>query len=220
MVNKLKNAARNLRKRSIEDAVSYAISHRIRVKILGYLHEGSRSPSELAEQMNLPMSTVEHHIKELLASESIELARVEPVRNTTEHFYRAIELPFFTDEEMWALPVQARQEIYGLIIQSSVAEIQAAFRAGKMSNDPRVWMAWRWFNLDAQGRRDLADELARSWARVQQIEAESAARCTKSGEKVVSMLVSTFGFERFRTSRTPPTTQAPGSSQQTRQANT
>jgi hypothetical protein len=144
----------------------------------------------------------------MLASSSIELARVEPVRNTNEHFYRAIEIPFFTDEEMWAMPFEARQEIYGLILQSGTAEAMAAFRAGKMSNDPRVWMAWRWFNLDAQGRNDLADELAGSWARVQNIEVESTDRRVESGEEAVSIVVCTQGFERCRTSPAPPATQA------------
>lgn len=208
MVTRLKEAARKLRKRSVEDAVAYAVAHRVRVEILGYLHERPRSPSELAGLLGYPLSKVEHHIKELLASHSIELARIAPVRNTNEHFYRAVELPFFNDEEMWAMPVEARQEIYGLILQSSMAEAQASFRAGKMSKDPRVWMAWRWFNLDSQGRENLADELARSWARVQEIEAESADRRAKSGEKAVSIVVCTQGFERCRTSTAPPATQA------------
>jgi DNA-binding transcriptional ArsR family regulator len=203
VVAKLREAARKLRKRSVEDAVSYAVAHGIRVDILCYLNEATRSPSELTKLMGYPLSTIEHHIKELLASGSIELARVEPVRNTNEHFYRAVELPFFNDEEMWAMPVEARQEIYGLILQSSMAEAQAAFRAGKMSNDPRVWMAWRWFNLDAQGRDDLADEFARSWSRVQEIETESRGRCAESGEEAASVVVCMQGFERCRTPALP-----------------
>jgi DNA-binding transcriptional ArsR family regulator len=198
VVARLRKAAKKLRKRSIEDAVSYAVAHGIRVDILCYLNERPRSPSELAELKGLPLSTIEHHIKELLASCSIELARVAKVRNTTEHFYRAVEIPFYTDEEMWAMPFEARQEIYGLILQSSTAEAMAAFRAGKMGNDPRVWMSWRWFNLDAQGRRDMADENARSWKRRQEIEVESAGRCADTGERTVSVIVSLLAHERCR----------------------
>src|SRR5204863_4612685 len=151
------------------------------VDILCYLNEAARSPSELAELMGYPHSTIEHHIKELLASGSIELVDVVKVRNTNEHFYRAIEIPFFTDEEMWAKPFEARQEIYGLILQSSTAEALAAFRAGKVSSDPHVCMAWRWFNLDAQGRKEMAEENARSWERRQEIEAEAADRRALTG---------------------------------------
>ena len=208
MVAKLIDAAKSLRKRNIEDAVAYAVAHRIRVEILGYLHEGARSPSELAKVTGHPLSKVEHHINEMLSSHSIELARVEARRNTNEHFYRAVELPYFNDAEMWAMPAEVRQEIYGLILQSSMAEAQAAFRAGKMCDDPRVWMAWRWFNLDAQGRDDLAEELARSWKRVQEIEAQSTDRRADSGETAVSVVVCTQGFERCRSSVGPPATHA------------
>lgn len=199
MMAKLKKVAKELRKRNIEDAVSYALGHGIRVDILCYLNEAARSPSELARLMSLPPSKVEHHIKELMASGSIELAYIEEGSgNTNEHFYRAVEIPFFTDEEMWAMSFEERQEIYGLILQSSAAEALAAFRVGKVSNDPRVCMAWRWFNLDSQGREDLGDENARSWNRMMEIEAESANRRAGTGEEGVSIIVSLLAHERCR----------------------
>lgn len=198
MVAKLKEIAKKLRKRSIEDAVAYAFAHSIRVDILCYLNEVPRSPTELSKMMDLRLSTIEHHIKELLASCSIELAEVKRVRNTNEHFYRAVEIPFYTDQEMWDMPVEVRQEIYGLILQSSTVETMAAFRAGKLCNDPRVWMSWQWFNLDAQGRADMAEEDARSWKRRQEIEAESAGRGVETGEELVSVIVSLHTHERCR----------------------
>lgn len=198
MVAKLKETAKKLRKRSVEDAVSYAVANGIRVDILCYLNEAARSPSELAQLMALPLSTVGHHIKELLASGSIELASVRKVRNTNEHFYRAVALPFFTDEQMWAMPFESRQEIYGLILQSSAAEAMAAFRAGKVSDDPYVCMAWQWFNLDHQGRQEMAEENARSWKRRQEIEARSASRLADTGEAPVSVVVSLLAHERCR----------------------
>lgn len=204
MIAKRKKAAKKLRKRTVEEAVSYAIAHGIRVDTLCYLNEALRSPSELAKLMKLPLSTVEHHIKELLASDSIELVKVAANGNTNEHFYRAVEIPFYTDEEMWALPFEARQEIYGLILQSGMAEAMAAFRAKKVSHDPYACMAWRWFNLDTQGREDMAKENARSWARRREIEAESANRLAETKEKPVSVIVSLWAYERCRNATTDP----------------
>jgi hypothetical protein len=168
------------------------------------LHEGPRSPSELAKLIGLPMSTLTHHIAELVADDSIELAKVEKVRNTNEHFYRAVKVPFYSDEEMWAMSPEARQATYGIILQSAMAEALASFWAGKMTIDPRVWMSWCWFNVDAQGRDDIADELARSWARIQEIETEATTRRIESGEDAISIIVTTMGFIRSRTSLTPP----------------
>jgi len=201
---KTKTSTATKRQRGVEEARVYAVGHRIRIEVLAMLHEGPRSPSELAKLIGLPMSTLTHHIDELVDDNSIELAKVEKVRNTNEHFYRAVEIPFYSDEEMWAMPPEARQVTYGLILQSAMAEALAAFWAGKMTVDPRVWMSWCWFNVDAQGREDIADELARSWARVQEIEAESTARRVESGEDATSIIVTSMGFIRSRTSLTPP----------------
>lgn len=199
MVAKVRQVASRLRKRSVEDAVAYAVAHGIRVDILCYLNERSRSPTELGQLMKLPLSTIEHHVKELLASSSIELERIEKVRNTNEHFYRAIEMPFYTDEEIWAMPQATRQEIYGLILQASMAEALSAFRAEKISQDRRAWMAWRWFNLDSKGRDDMADENERSWRRRLEIEAESTERSLETGEEPESVIVTLLTYLRCRT---------------------
>jgi DNA-binding transcriptional ArsR family regulator len=194
------------RSRSVEEAVSYAVGHRIRVEILAALNERVASANELASLVHAPLSTVTHHVEELLKAGSIEVAKTERVRNINQNFYRAVELPFFSDEQMAALPPEARQEIYGVILQAVMAEALAAFWAGKITTDPRAWLSWRWFNVDAQGRQDIAEEQARSWERMREIETESTARRAESGEEAVSIIVSSLGHERFRPADRPPAT--------------
>ncbi len=178
--------------------MSYAVGHRIRIEVLGILNEGPRSPSELAKLTRQPLTTISHHIKELVDSGCIELARVEKVRNADQHFYRAVQLPFITDDEADLLPPEVKQEYAAVILQAIMAEGLGALWAGKMSHDPTVRMMWRWFNLDAQGRQELADEQRESWERVVEIEARSTARRVESGEEATSMVVTAMGFERAR----------------------
>jgi hypothetical protein len=113
-------------------------------------------------------------------------------------------MPYYTDEEFAALEPLERQAIIGLTLQCAVAEVMSAFWAGKMASDLRLWLSWRWFNLDEQGRQDLADEQKRSWERVQEIEAESTSRRAATGEEPQSIIVASTGFPRERTSPTPP----------------
>jgi DNA-binding transcriptional ArsR family regulator len=195
-------------KRSVEDAVSYAVGHRARIEVLAILNEGVHTPDELARMIGLPLSTVGHHIKELLKDGSIELARTEQVRNTIQHYYRAVEIPFYSDEAIAAMSPERRQATAGVILQAVMAEAMAAFWAGRMVTDPRVWLSWRWFNVDARGREDIADEQARSWARVQEIEAESTARRAESGEEATSIIVTSLGYARSRTAPPQPTLRA------------
>lgn len=185
-------------RRSVEEAVSYAVGHRIRIEVLGILNEGPRSPSELAKLTRQPLTTISHHIKELVDSGCIELARVEKVRNADQHYYRAVELPFISDDEADLLPPEVKQEYAAVILQAIMAEGLGALWAGKMSNDPTVRMMWRWFNLDEQGRQELADEQRESWERVVEIEARSTARRVESGEEATSMVATAMSFERAR----------------------
>jgi len=190
--------------KTIEEVVAYAVGHRVRVYVLSILNEGTYTPDEIAEIIGEPTNNVSHHIRELLDGGSIELAKTEQVRNTTRHYYRAIKMPFFSDEEIEAMTPQQRQVTAGLILQCMTAEAMAALWAGKMRSDPQVWLTWRWFNVDAQGRMDIAAEQARSWERVREIEAESTNRRAESSEDAQSIVVASLGFERERTAPRPP----------------
>jgi DNA-binding transcriptional ArsR family regulator len=192
------------RGKSIEEVVGYALGHRIRVHVLTLLNEGTYTPDQLARIIGEPTNKVSHHVKELLDAGSIELAKVEKVRNADQHFYRAVEMPFYSDEEIAAMPPQQRQVSAGLVLQCMAAEAMSALWAGKMHSDPRNWLAWRWFNVDEQGRQDVADEQQRSWDRMQEIEAESTNRRAESGEGAASIVVAQMGFERERTAPRPP----------------
>jgi DNA-binding transcriptional ArsR family regulator len=192
-------------RRSVPAAVTYAITHQARTEILTILNEAPRSQEELARLIRRSASkNIAHHLREMLADGSIELAYVKPVRNAFEHYYRAVEIPFYTDEEIEAMPPEARQAIAGVILEGVMSEAMAALWADKMINDRRVWLSWRWFNVDAQGREDIADDQARHWERVREIEVESLGRCAKSGEPTRSIIVTSLGFERFRFSAPRP----------------
>ncbi len=192
------------RGKSIEEVVAYALGHRIRVYVLTILNEGTYTPDQIARIIDEPLNKVSHHIKELLDAGSIELARVERVRNVHQHYYRAVEMPFYSDEEVAAMPPHQRQVGAGFVLQGMIAEAMSAFWAGKIRDDPRTWLAWRWFNVDEQGRNDIADEQQRAWDRMREIEAESINRRASTGEEPVSVIVADMGFERARTAPAPP----------------
>lgn len=191
-------------KKTIEEVVGYALGHRIRVQVLTILNEGTYTPDQIAQIIDEPLNKVSHHIRELHDGGSIELAKVEKARNADQHFYRAVEMPFYSDEEVWAMTPQQRQVSAGLVLQCMMAEAMSAFWAGKIRDDPKTWLAWRWFNVDAQGRQDIADEQQRFWDRMQEIECEATNRRAESGEDATSIIAAEMGFERERTAPRPP----------------
>jgi DNA-binding transcriptional ArsR family regulator len=190
--------------RGRQEAVSYAVGHRIRVEILAALHEGSASAVELARIVHQPLSTVTHHVDELLKAGSIHVERTEKVRSVEQRFYAVPARWFISDEEMQEETEEQRQESCRVILESVMAEALAGFWAGKLTSDPRVFLTWTWFNVDPQGREEIADEQLRSWKRLEEIEANSAARCARSGADTTSVQVSSIGFERARNVPGPP----------------
>jgi hypothetical protein len=84
------------------------------------------------------------------------------------------------------------------------AEALSSFWAGKLTSDPRLFLAWSWFNVDEQGRGEIADEQLRSWRRICEIERKAAARCAGSGEELFSLMISSSSFRRARTALRPP----------------
>jgi DNA-binding transcriptional ArsR family regulator len=190
--------------RGVEESVSFALAHRIRTEILAALHEGPTSAKELASTLRQPPSTIDYHIKELLKGGSIEVANTKKIGNLIQHFYCMVRLPYYSDEDVAAMTTGQRQALAALILQASMAEAMASLWAGKIISDPRVMLAWNRVNLDKQGREDLADEQARSWARLHEIEAESANRRASNGESGITYVVTSFGYERSRTSAPDP----------------
>jgi DNA-binding transcriptional ArsR family regulator len=191
--------------REIQDAVSYAIGHRIRVEILTVLHEkADASAIELARIVRQPLSTVTHHIGALLKSGSIQIGRTERVRSGEQRFYSLVTPMYVSDEEWAELSERDRQEICRSLLQSIGAEALASFWAGKITADPRHFVCWAWFNVDAQGREDIAEEQIRSWQRIEAIEREASERCVQSGDEPFSVLVSSLSFERVRNAPGPP----------------
>lgn len=190
--------------KSTEERLQFSVGHRTRVYVLTLLNEGIYTPEQIGEIIGEPTSNVAHHISELLDANSIELADVERVRNVTRHYYRAVKMPYYSDEEMAAMTPEERQGIIGLTLQCMMAEILAAFWSGKMEADPRLWLAWRWFNVDEQGREELAEEQARSWQRIQEIEAKATNRRARSGEEAKPIIICQAGFPRDRTAPQPP----------------
>lgn len=184
------------RGKSIEEVVAYAVSHRIRVQILIVLNQGIYTVGEIANIIGEPPNKVGNHVRELVEAGSIEIADTKRRRNTQQHYYRAVRPPYYSEAEIAAMPWQQRQVTAGLVIQSLVAEMMAGLWAGKMHDDPRVWLAWDRFNLDEEGRQELCDEQEDCWKRLNEVKARSANRVARSGEETDPYIVSVLGFER------------------------
>lgn len=184
--------------RFVEESVSYAVGDQTRIEILAALHEGPASAPQLAKILGRPRTTFTHHLDELRKSGSIEIAFRKKVRNIRQNYYRVVKPPRYTAEDWQTMAPQERQVASALILQASLAEALASLWAGKFYSDDRVMVAWNSIVLDKQGREDLATEQKRSWESIRDIKAQDANRRAATGERGITYIVTSFGYERGR----------------------
>lgn len=187
-------------RKRIEDAVQYALAHKVRVEILILLNEASYTVAELAELIDLPLSNVSNHVRRMLEDGSIEVAKREERRGTNIHWYRAVEMPYYSKEEAEVLTWMQRQVTAGLVVQSGLAEVMAALFKGVLA-DARTILSWDWYSVDARGQDDLEAENLRHLDRIREIECEALNRVAESGDETTPILVSLFAFVRARKPR-------------------
>ena len=200
---KAKAAKRPNHPKRIEEVVQYALGHRTRVQILIVLNEGIFTAAQLAQIIGEPLNNVSNHLRKMLDDGSIEIAREERRSNVVFYWYKAVEIPCYTEEAAEAMTPLQQQMTVGAIVQSGTAEVLAGLYAGKL-RDPRSVLYWDWYHLDRQGREDLEAENVRYLERVREIEAESTNRRAESGEESTSMLLNLAVFERARKARELP----------------
>jgi predicted transcriptional regulator len=72
------------------ERLARATAHHLRISVLEILWiDGGRvlSPSELSQELQIPLSNTNYHVTELAKSGLIVLVRQRAVRGATEHFY-------------------------------------------------------------------------------------------------------------------------------------
>jgi len=199
--NKKKGKEETPRKR-IEETVRYALAHAIRVEALILLNEAEYTVGELADLIGVPVSTLANHIRRMYEDGSIEIAKEEKRRATMLYWYRAVELPEYTQEQAERLTHMERQVTAGLVVQSGTAEDLAALRKGHLA-DPSTILSWDWYNVDLEGKEELEAANAAHLELVREIECRSVNRCAETNEETTSILVKLFAYKRARKARRP-----------------
>jgi DNA-binding transcriptional ArsR family regulator len=192
-----KTARRPGRPKGIEEVVQYALGHKIRVNILIVLNDGVYTAAQLAEIIGEPLNNVSNHLRKMLDDGAIEIAKEERKGNVVQYWYKAVEVPYYSQEAAEGMTPLQQQVTVGAIVQAGTAELLAALYAGTLRN-PRSVLFWHWYNVDERGREELEAENVRYLERVREIEAEATDRRARSGEGSTSMLVSLSVFERAR----------------------
>lgn len=166
-----------------------ALAHPLRVQILGMLEQRTASPSELSEELGVPLGNVSYHVRQLQSFGLIRLVRTTPRRGSIEHHYELIARPDITDHEWETLPEIVRQAMIGATLAPISRLVNNAAVAGGFSRR-EAHLSRTALTLDDEGWRDAAAALMEACHRLEEIEQESIDRLAAGeGEASQSTLV-------------------------------
>jgi DNA-binding transcriptional ArsR family regulator len=167
----------------LDPRVVKALSHPTRVSVLRILDwREMASPSELSVELGVPLGTMGYHVRRLEALGVLELAATKQRRGAIEHFYRTADAVNVLSDRTDPSGIQAvvRTSVADREMAAVVEEVARATRNGGFDS-ARAQLVQRVVLLDAAGRRELAAAMAQLTERVEEIQAESAARMAERG---------------------------------------
>jgi DNA-binding transcriptional ArsR family regulator len=164
----------------VDPRLAKALSHPMRARILAILNERVASPNEIAAMIDERLPNVSYHVRALQELECIELVRTAQRRGAIEHYYRALERPFFSDRDWKRLPKSGRQAITDVGLQMIWDDVSTAVRSGAFENRADRHLSRAPLTLDERGWTELNELLAKTLQQSEEISAKCVKRLTKS----------------------------------------
>ena len=174
-----------------DPTVAKALAHPLRTRILAALADRTASPSELANELDVPLGVLSYHVRRLTALGFLKLVRRVPRRGAVEHYYTATVRPRITDEAWGATPAIVKQASLGAALAQIGSDVSAAAAGGGFDSE-QSRLSRIAASVDEQGWREVAQELEQTAERISRIESESRTRLDegpKGEQQIVAVLM-------------------------------
>lgn len=183
-------------KQVIDPAFAKTFTHPLRSHVWVTLFErGVVSPGEIASELEIDVSEVSYHFRELKKRGLIRLVRTVQRRGFDEHFYEPIAPAFHFDDAEWMkLPQGVRASISGEMLREVIRRLTAALEAGSFDARNRH-LSQSWLLVDERGWNELMRTVQRTLERIAVIQERSAERRKASSEPGIPVSVVLAAFE-------------------------
>jgi DNA-binding transcriptional ArsR family regulator len=179
---KIGSGKRQHKKRSSpQEVLVKALNHPIRVKALTILTERLASPTEIAEQIEEPLSNVSYHVRVLAALGLIEVREEERVRGSVAHFYGAVERPLIDNSEWASLDPQVRKAASGYTIETLISDFAGSLAGGVFDKREDRRLSRMSLLLDEAGWQKVLEIEANAIDAIRKEQIAAAARLNGSG---------------------------------------
>lgn len=183
-------------KQVIDPTVAKAFTHPLRGHVwVTVCERGIASPTEIAEELDLEVSEVSYHFRELKKRNLIRLVRTVPRRGFDEHFYEpCVPALHFDDFDWMKLPAPIRSTFSADMLRQIIEELVDALDAGSFDARSRH-LSRTWLSVDERGWKELMRAMKAALDRIQAIQERSTKRRETSSEPGISVSIMLASFE-------------------------
>ncbi len=184
------------KKKTRDGLIAKAFAHPARGEVLTAFTERTASPAELAEDLGHDVRYLSYHIKLLRDWKLIQLVKEEPKRGAIEHFYRATTRTRVDMKAFESLSKAQQGDGCGQVVRLLLEDYREAADGGTLTTRPDWYAGRTLLDIDEQGWREISEriqEVASDFIDV--VQAESANRIAKSGEKPIRASASILFLE-------------------------
>lgn len=175
----MKTTSRTKKKNALAGTIDHdlvkAMAHPLRYELLMKLNGRTASPMELSREVAASVGTVSYHLRLLEQMGFAELVDQKQRRGAVEHFYRATQRAWFSNQGWTRLPGPVRRSIAGATLSSISESIQRA-EGNKAFENPDLHLSSTDLELDEQGYAEVCEVLDSALQEVMDIQAASAKR--------------------------------------------
>jgi DNA-binding transcriptional ArsR family regulator len=152
-----------------------ALAHPLRVSILSALEHRVASPSELAEELGVPLPNLSYHIRMLVQLDLLKLVKTRPRRGAIEHYYKANGPVAVSDDAWGEVPSLIKEAMVSSSLRSIGKQVDAAAAVGGFDDGASV-LARQTLKLDQKAWKDLSRKMIELDKYAAKLQAESEKR--------------------------------------------
>lgn len=176
-----------------DPALAKALAHPLRTRILATLENRTASPSQIAEELDVPLGVVSYHVRRLKALKFLKLVKRVPRRGAVEHYYTTVAGPEMSNRTWRSTPTIVKHAAVSATLEDIGAQASAAVNAGGFDHDASH-ISRTPVIVDEKGWQAIARELDSLMPRIEKIEAQSHQRLVRNDHQderqaVVTMML-------------------------------
>jgi predicted transcriptional regulator len=181
------------------------------VRILAVLQTKMGSPSEIAEELAMPLGNVSYHVRVLADFGLIKLVRRTPRRGAIEHHYEAVGRLRISDQAWAQVPDVVKEAMIGATIMQISDYVNSAATTGGFDK-PQAHITRSPLVLDGQGLKELSAEVMKLHDLAQRIQDQSIKRLERTdhqGETEAGLVLMLFEAQDFGSAPVDGQTRSP-----------